>query len=174
MPDWSTDTALHVTLTHDGAGAYNLDGLDGFSSAEAHLAAAAEPPPAGGIALVPCANPAGRFAIEGMIAIKVYVCQPGREEELVQFERDTQDRYYNFMAPVGWRYGGLCTVRSTVPELPQPFAEVYSIDAANRVEAEALDAKTKPEPQEILDIYEACAAYVVKGQGRWLWLGPRG
>ena len=87
--------------------------------------------------------------------------------------------YFNFhavlaaMAPVGWRYGGLCMARSSMPELPQPFAEIHSVAARDRAEAVALDEKTKPEPQDILDMYEACAAFSVKGQGRWIWLTPK-
>jgi hypothetical protein len=172
MTGWTTDTALHVSFSHGGGG-YSIEGFDGFDSATICLAAATDRPPADGIALVPCADPAGHFAVEGLIAVKLYVCQPGREDELVQFERDTQHRYYNFMAPVGWRYGGLCRVTSAMSELPQPFAELYSIDAQNQAEAEALDDKTKPEPPEILKMYEDCATFVVKGKGRWVWLSPR-
>ncbi len=55
---------------------------------------------------------------------------------------------------------------SSLPELPQPFAELYTILARDKKEAEELDAKTKSEPQEILDMYEACSKFKVKGQGR--------
>jgi hypothetical protein len=63
-------------------------------------------------------------------------------------------------------------VSSSLPELPQPLAELYSILARDEKEAEELDAKTKPEPQEILDMYEACSKFTVKGLWRYLWLTP--
>ena len=105
--------------------------------------------------------------------MKFYVCVTGLEDRLVQFERDTQAVYYPFMAPARWRYGGLCRVNSQVPTLSQPFAEVYSIDARDRAEAEALDAGTKPEPPHIVEMFRQCSEFVVPGQGRWVWFTPR-
>ena len=103
MTPWNVEAALHVTFSRDAGGQYGVEGLDGFGSAGARLAGATEPPPANGIALLPCANPAGPFGVEGLIAITLYVCPAGLEDELIEFERDTQHRYYHFMAPV--RFG---------------------------------------------------------------------
>jgi hypothetical protein len=58
----------------------------------ARLAGATEPPPANDIALLLCANPGGPFGVEGLIAIKLYVCPARLEDELIEFERDTQHR----------------------------------------------------------------------------------
>ena len=66
MTPWNVEAALHVTFSRDAGGQYGVEGLDGFGSAGARLdgfgsagarlAGATEPPPANGIALLPCAK----------------------------------------------------------------------------------------------------------------------
>jgi len=171
---WSPAEGWHLRFRRATAGVYAVDSLDGFPSADISPAAAGSALSASTVALSPTADPYGPFAEEGVIAIKFYVCPGGLEDQLVAFEQETQGTYYPFMARVGWRYGGLCHVRSNVAQISQSFAEVYSIAAPDRAAAEALDAQTKPEPQEILDMYAACSKFVVKGLGRWVWLTPIG
>jgi hypothetical protein len=114
---WSPAQGWQLRLRPDTAGVYAVDSLDGLPSADINPAAPGSVLPPSTVALSPTAHPYGPFAQEGVIAIKFYVCPDGLEDQLVEFEQETQSIYYPFMARVGWRYGGLCRIRSSVTSI---------------------------------------------------------
>jgi hypothetical protein len=170
---WSPWTGWNVQFRSDTLGAYTVDTLEGHPTADVKGASVSDELAEASVTLSPALDAYGPFAREGLIAIKFYACPDGLEDELISFEKRTQSVYYPFMARVGWRYGGVCRVQSSTAAISQRFAEVYSVLARNRAEAEELDAQTKPEPQPILDMYAQCSRFSIKGSVSWLWLTPR-
>ncbi len=106
------------------------------------------------------------------MAIKFYLCPDGLEEPIGRFRAKDPEHLLPLDGASGLALRRLCRVRSNVASISQRFAEIYSIAARDRAAAEALDAQTKPEPQEILDMYAASSGFVVEGPGGWVWLAP--
>jgi hypothetical protein len=172
---WSRDAELIVEF-HEHAGPdhpYRVEGLDGFEAASARIAprgSHAELAPS--IRLRPLSDPAGPFDLSGILYLTPFLEQPGAREPLIAFEERIGRRYYEFMAAVRWRYAAACDVEVAGLPIEATCAEVYSIDAASRAEAEALDALTSPEPPDVAEFYRECAALKVRGSTRRIWLIP--
>ena len=170
---WGTEAALAIA---NGDGRHSVEGLAGWVRADVRLG------PANGTRASLVARPlvaaVGPFDAEGVIALSPFRLHPERRlDDLVEFERRIGRLYYDYMAEARWRYGCLCELTSDVPGLDGALAEVYSIDAASRVEARALDDALGQPPKEMLDIYADCSDFKAPGRidvvpDGWIWLVP--
>lgn len=166
---------LQITLAArtDATHRYRVEGLPGFGAASAHIVPAEQ----GGLAgphllLRPLTPPPGPFDLRGILWLTPFVEVPGTRDRLVEFERRIGRRYYEFMAAARFRYAAACDVTSSGVPLEATCAEVYSIDATTRAEAEALNESTSPEPPDVLEFYRECSALKVPASGRSIWLLP--
>ena len=117
-------------------------------------------------------EPPGPFDLTGLLCLTPFVEVAGGRESLVAFEERIGRRYYEFIAAARFRYAAACDLQVHGLPLEATCAEVYSIDARTKAEAQALDASTSPEPPDVAAFYAECSALKVPGSGRQIWLFP--
>ncbi|GAC1664664.1 MAG: hypothetical protein NVS9B8_05210 [Candidatus Limnocylindrales bacterium] len=174
---WGTGRALDVRFAAvpDPAHRYRVDGLPGFLAAAVDIVDGGAGLPHGpALRFRPVVDPPGPFDLAGILFLTPFREAPGQRTQMVRFETRIGRRYYEFMAAVRWRYAAACAVDVVGLDLDVTASEVYSIDAADRAEAEALDAQTSPEPPDIVAFYEECRQLKVPGSGHRIWLFPPG
>ncbi|HYL40690.1 MAG TPA: hypothetical protein VET90_05215, partial [Candidatus Binatus sp.] len=122
--------------------------------------------------LRPLTQPPGPFDLRGLLCITPFVEITGARPTLVAFEERIGRRYYEFLAAARFRYAAACDVQVHGLPLEATCAEVYSIDAQTKAEADELDASTSPEPPDVAAFYAECRGLKVPGSGRQIWLFP--
>lgn len=174
-PRWSLGTELLVEFGHkiDARHPWRAEGLAGWAGATARIVragTAATPEPH--LRLRPLTEPPGPFDLTGLLCVTPFVEIPGARATLMAFEARIGHRYYEFLAAARFRYAAACDVEVHGLRLAATCAEVYSIDARTKAEAEELDASTSPEPPDVAAFYAECRALKVPGSGRQIWLFP--
>jgi hypothetical protein len=172
---WTIDSELQVAFASKADAEYpwRVEGMAEFAGANPRIVAAgAAAPAAPHLILRPLTPPPGPFDLTGLLCITPFVEIPGARAVLVAFEARIGRRYYDFLAGARFRYAAACDVQVSALPIEATCAEVYSIDAQTRDEAEALDASTSPEPPDVAAFYAECRALKVPGSGRQVWLFP--
>lgn len=174
---WGPNAELLVELGlagDRGAGtAYRVEGIDGHTVASVRVVPAGTPSAApAALRVRPLLPPPGPFDRSGILLLTVYTEVPGGRAPLVAFEERIADSYYRSMAAIRFRYTGACDVSAEGVEAPGTGGEAYSIDAATREEALALDRDAPdPTPEEAAILAE-CRTYKTDEPTRWIWLLP--
>jgi hypothetical protein len=168
---WSRQLELLVELDPAGeAEALRVEGLPPVTRARARIVKVGRSAVAGPhLRLRPLVEPPGPFGVDGIILITPFVETRADRSELEAFERRIGRRYYDFLLGARYRYAATCSIEGSGLELPGTCAEVYSIDAASREEAVALDQANEA-PPDIRAIYRECAAFIVPGSHSAIWL----
>jgi hypothetical protein len=173
---WSLQSELHISFVADGDAmhGWRVEGLAGFTKADPRIVAAGTATPAGPhLILRPLTLPPGPFDLAGLLWITPFVEVAGARETLVAFEERIGRRYYEYIAGARFRYAAACDVQASGLPLGATCAEVYSIDAQTKAEAEELDASLTPQPPDVAAFYAECRALKVPGSGRQVWMFPR-
>lgn len=170
---WSIDVQLLVEFdSADSPTEFRVEGIPGVTRARATIVHADGDAPAGPhLRLRPLTDPPGPFSAQGVLLITPFAEAKPDREGLREFERRIGPRYYEFMLGARYRYAATCSVTASGVSVPGTAAEVYAIDAADRVEAEALDAASQP-PDDIQAIYAECRTFIVPGTHGSIWLIP--
>jgi hypothetical protein len=172
---WSSRSELHVSFANEGGAGHDwrVEGLTGFTAANPSIVQAGSAAPAGPhVVLRPLTPPPGPFDLAGLLLITPFVEVAGGREALVAFEERIGRRYYEYILGARFRYAAACDVQVSGLALEATCAEVYSIDARTKAEAEALDASMSSEPPDVAAFYAECRALKVPGSGRQIWMFP--
>jgi hypothetical protein len=172
---WSSRSELHISFASDRGAEHHwrVEGLPGFTTADPRIVQTGTAAPIGPhLVLRPLTPPPGPFDLAGLLCITPFVEVAGARETLVAFERRIGRRYYDYIAGARFRYAAACDVQVSELPLAATCAEVYSIDARTKAEADALDASISPEPPDVAAFYAECRALKVPGSGRQVWMFP--